>query len=250
MLVGPGHLRGHRRPGGCRRAAGVPRPAGQTFPPAIRARVHLVYLPMDDGDENALIVNALQRHASIVVQKSLVEGFGLTVTEAMWKSRPMIASAVGGIQDQITDRRDGLLIADPTDLDAFAGALRPARRPGARRAARRGRAPTRARRVPRRSSPDASTSISSPASSGWLSRLITVSGPVAVGRTLVGPAPVINPGTSSPQPRALTALAITNSEVMRAAVACAPMRSTSRGQGGEMVLGGGWPAEAAAATFN
>jgi len=78
---------------------------------------------MDDGDENALIVNALQRHAAIVVQKSLVEGFGLTVTEAMWKSRPMIASAVGGIQDQIVDRRDGLLITDPTDLDVFAGAL-------------------------------------------------------------------------------------------------------------------------------
>ena len=94
-----------------------------TLPLEIRARVHLVNLPMDDGDENALIVNALQRHASIVVQKSLVEGFGLTVTEAMWKSRPMIASAVGGIQDQIVDRRDGLLIADPTDLDEFAGAL-------------------------------------------------------------------------------------------------------------------------------
>jgi trehalose synthase len=93
------------------------------LPSAIRARVHLVNLPMDDVDENALIVNALQRHASIVVQKSLVEGFGLTVTEALWKSRPMIASAVGGIQDQITNERDGLLIADPRDLDAFAAAL-------------------------------------------------------------------------------------------------------------------------------
>jgi trehalose synthase len=95
----------------------------ESLPLETRARVHLVNLPMDDGDENALIVNALQRHAAIVVQKSLVEGFGLTVTEAMWKSRPMIASAVGGIQDQIVDRRDGLLITDPTDLDVFAGAL-------------------------------------------------------------------------------------------------------------------------------
>ncbi len=95
-----------------------------TLPLATRARVHLVNLPMDDGDENALIVNALQRHAAIVVQKSLVEGFGLTVTEAMWKSRPMIASAVGGIQDQITDRSEGLLVADPTDLDEFAAALK------------------------------------------------------------------------------------------------------------------------------
>ena len=58
----------------------------------------------------------------VVVQKSLVEGFGLTVTEAMWKARPVIASRVGGIQDQIADERDGLLIADPSDLDALAAA--------------------------------------------------------------------------------------------------------------------------------
>src|SRR5664280_2385594 len=69
------------------------------------------------------VSGVLVRTGIIVVQKSLVEGFGLTVTEAMWKSRPMIASAVGGIQDQIVDRRDGLLITDPTDLDVFAGAL-------------------------------------------------------------------------------------------------------------------------------
>ena len=78
---------------------------------------------MDDVDENAIIVNAVQRHACIVVQKSLVEGFGLTVTEAMWKARPMIASRVGGIQDQIVDERDGLLIADPADLDGLATAM-------------------------------------------------------------------------------------------------------------------------------
>ena len=65
--------------------------------PAERRRVHLVCLPMDDVDENAHLVNALQRRATIVVQKSLVEGFGLTVTEAMWKGRPVVASAVGGI---------------------------------------------------------------------------------------------------------------------------------------------------------
>ena len=78
---------------------------------------------MDDVDENAIIINALQRHAYMVVQKSLVEGFGLTVTEAMWKARPMIASRVGGIQDQIVDERDGLLIDDPYDLDALAAAM-------------------------------------------------------------------------------------------------------------------------------
>jgi trehalose synthase len=79
---------------------------------------------MDDVDENAHMVNALQRHATVVVQKSLVEGFGLTVTEPMWKARPVVASAVGGIQDQIEDGVSGLLMRDPTDLDAMMTAVR------------------------------------------------------------------------------------------------------------------------------
>jgi trehalose synthase len=78
---------------------------------------------MDDIDENAHLVNALQRYATVVVQKSLVEGFGLTVTEPMWKARPVIASRVGGIQDQIVDGESGLLLDDPHDLDAFASRL-------------------------------------------------------------------------------------------------------------------------------
>jgi glycosyltransferase involved in cell wall biosynthesis len=73
------------------------------LPHAIRGRVHLACVPMTDPDEAAAIVNALQRHATVVVQKSIAEGFGLTVAEAMWKSRPIVASAVGGIRDQITD---------------------------------------------------------------------------------------------------------------------------------------------------
>ena len=80
-------------------------------------------LPLADPDENAAIVNALQRHASVVVQKSLAEGFGLTVAEAMWKSRPIVASAVGGIRDQVTDGEHGLLIEDPHDLPAFGAAV-------------------------------------------------------------------------------------------------------------------------------
>ena len=95
----------------------------RSLPEPMRSRVHLASIPMDDVDENAMIVNALQRHAAVVVQKSLVEGFGLTVTEAMWKARPVIASRVGGIQDQITDERDGLLISDPNDLDALAARM-------------------------------------------------------------------------------------------------------------------------------
>jgi trehalose synthase len=89
-----------------------------------RERVHLANLPMADADENAVMVNALQRHASVIVQKSIQEGFGLTVTEAMWKARPVLASAVGGILDQITDGKQGLLLADPTDLAAAAAGMR------------------------------------------------------------------------------------------------------------------------------
>ncbi len=92
------------------------------LPPDRRARVHLALLPMDDVEANAAIVNALQRRATIVVQKSLAEGFGLTVAEAMWKGRPVVASAVGGILDQIEDGVTGILI-DARDLARFGSAL-------------------------------------------------------------------------------------------------------------------------------
>ena len=98
--------------------------AWQSLPDGARARVHLVSLPMTDIEENAAIVNALQRHAAVVVQKSLREGFGLTVTEAMWKGRPVIASRIGGIQDQIVDGEHGLLLPDPSDLETFGALLR------------------------------------------------------------------------------------------------------------------------------
>jgi trehalose synthase len=88
------------------------------LPRDVRRRVHLALLPMADADENAVIVNALQRRADVVVQKSLAEGFGLTVAEAMWKGRPVVASAIGGIREQIEDERTGYLV-DPYDLRAF-----------------------------------------------------------------------------------------------------------------------------------
>jgi trehalose synthase len=94
------------------------------LPHALRQRVHLACLPMADTEENAAIVNALQRHAAVVVQKSLQEGFGLTVTEAMWKARPVVASAVGGIQDQVVHGVNGLLVRDPRDLTEFGAAVR------------------------------------------------------------------------------------------------------------------------------
>jgi trehalose synthase len=93
------------------------------LPHAMRGRVHLASVPMVDPDEAAAIVNALQRHASVIVQKSLAEGFGLTVTEAMWKARPVVASAVGGIADQIEHGEHGLLIDDPQDLAAYGAAV-------------------------------------------------------------------------------------------------------------------------------
>jgi trehalose synthase len=97
--------------------------AWRALPDAQQRRVHLALLPMQDREENAAIVNALQRHAAVVVQKSLYEGFGLTVTEAMWKGRPVVASAVGGILDQIDDGVDGFLLRDPRDLDELAMVL-------------------------------------------------------------------------------------------------------------------------------
>jgi trehalose synthase len=92
--------------------------AWSELPADVRRRVHLALLPMEDADENAVMVNALQRRADVVVQKSLAEGFGLTVSEAMWKGRPVVASRVGGIQDQVEDGITGALV-DAGDLAAF-----------------------------------------------------------------------------------------------------------------------------------
>jgi trehalose synthase len=103
------------------------------LPYQARARVHLACLPLADQEENAYVVNALQRTADIVVQKSLAEGFGLTVAEAMWKSRPVVGSAVGGIAEQLGGGA-GILVP-PNDLDGFTGALAQLVAAPARRAA-------------------------------------------------------------------------------------------------------------------
>ncbi len=97
--------------------------ARRQLSPARRDRIHLLALPMDDIQDNAAIVNALQRRATVVVQKSLAEGFGLTVAEAMWKARPVVAGRVGGIQDQIEHGVTGILLDDPRDLAAFGAAV-------------------------------------------------------------------------------------------------------------------------------
>jgi trehalose synthase len=74
----------------------------RSLPAPIRERVHLVCSPMEDEEEAEAVVNAMQRRADVVVQKSLAEGFGLVVAEAMWKKRAVVAGRVGGIQDQST----------------------------------------------------------------------------------------------------------------------------------------------------
>lgn len=71
--------------------------------------IHILMLPPDAHYE----INALQRAADIIVQKSTREGFGLTVTEAMWKGKPVIGGAVGGIVLQLQDYQTGFLVHTP-----------------------------------------------------------------------------------------------------------------------------------------
>lgn len=67
--------------------------------------IHILELPPTSAPE----INALQRASTIIVQKSLREGFGLTVTEALWKKKPVVASAVGGIPSQVIHKHTGML---------------------------------------------------------------------------------------------------------------------------------------------
>ncbi|MFW6276295.1 MAG: glycosyltransferase [Bacteroidota bacterium] len=69
--------------------------------------------------ENNFLVNALQRASAVIIQKSLREGFGLTVTEALWKGTPVVASNIGGIPLQIKDEENGYTVT-PTDIGGFA----------------------------------------------------------------------------------------------------------------------------------
>jgi trehalose synthase len=99
------------------------RAAWRALPLEARRRIDVAVVPMADIDENGLIVNALQRRASVIVKKSLQEGFGLGVTEALWKTRPVIATNVGGHRAQIEHRKSGLLVDDPTNLATFGAAI-------------------------------------------------------------------------------------------------------------------------------
>lgn len=91
--------------------------------PELQQSIALLLLPLDNPKENALIVNALQRCATIVVQNSIQEGFGLTATEAMWKQRPVLVSGAAGLRAQVQHDINGKINADPSNITQLAEAL-------------------------------------------------------------------------------------------------------------------------------
>ena len=77
--------------------------------------IHLFFSPDSLPATNDQIVNALQTHSQVIVQKSTREGFGLTVSEGMWKAKPVIGGNVGGIRLQILDGESGYLVDSPAE---------------------------------------------------------------------------------------------------------------------------------------
>jgi trehalose synthase len=93
--------------------------------PDVQQDIALVALPMADASQNALLVNALQRVSTVVAQNSLREGFGLTITEAMWKAVPVLTNSLAcGPRQQVRDGVDGRMIADPEDAAQIGAAIR------------------------------------------------------------------------------------------------------------------------------
>lgn len=100
------------------------RSAYMALEPSIQEDVAVLSLPMHSRRENSLMVNALQRASSIVVQNSLREGFGLTITEAMWKAIPVLTNSQAcGPRHQVRDHLDGCLVHDPRDSEALASLM-------------------------------------------------------------------------------------------------------------------------------
>lgn len=91
--------------------------------PEEQESVVLLSLPMASDKQNHLLVNVIQRCATVMVQNSLQEGFGLTATEAMWKRVPVLGTSACGLRLQIRDRIDGRLTVDPQDPDEIAETL-------------------------------------------------------------------------------------------------------------------------------
>ncbi|MGZ8665953.1 MAG: glycosyltransferase [Solirubrobacterales bacterium] len=99
------------------------RAAREALPVTTKARVHLVQLPVGDLDENAIMVNALQRRADVIVDNAEKEAFGLSIAEAMLKGEPILARRTGGTEEQIVDGVSGVLV-EPDDDAGFAKSLR------------------------------------------------------------------------------------------------------------------------------
>jgi trehalose synthase len=97
--------------------------AYRKLPKKYQQDIALLSLPMESRKENALMANALQRCSNVIVQNSLREGFGLTVTEAMWKRVPVLGTHACGLRQQIREGIDGLLVRNPQDADEVAWGL-------------------------------------------------------------------------------------------------------------------------------
>jgi trehalose synthase len=100
------------------------RSAYLALPAAVQADIAIIAVPLLVAEQSALVINALQRASTIVVQNSLREGFGLTITEAMWKGVPVLSnSRACGPRHQIRDGIDGILVHDPEDEQELTRAL-------------------------------------------------------------------------------------------------------------------------------
>jgi trehalose synthase len=95
----------------------------QSLPDELKEDIIICKLPMQSVKENALIVNAIQRSSYFICQNSLQEGFGLTATEGMWKTTPIVASNACGLRYQVRNEMDGLIIRHPDDQEELAKAL-------------------------------------------------------------------------------------------------------------------------------
>lgn len=93
------------------------------LPTHLQADIAMISLPMSSKKNNALIVNALQCCSDVVAQNSIQEGFGLTVTEPMWKRAALMGSCAVGIRQQIRPGLDGLLVKNPEDPHDIAQTL-------------------------------------------------------------------------------------------------------------------------------
>jgi trehalose synthase len=94
------------------------------LPRELQEDIAVLTLPMASRKENALMVNALQRCSTVVVQNSLCEGFGLTATEAMWKRVPVLGTQACGMRVQIRNGIDGILTEDPENPEEIADHLK------------------------------------------------------------------------------------------------------------------------------